>query len=82
MEDDKEERNDKNLPIQSKSLKLKCESNRFYEKLLNFISLNMMLAQTGYTKKLICEMDDKDYEEYLVSLEYLHQHNIINLDNL
>jgi hypothetical protein len=42
----------------------------------------MMLAQTGYTKKLICEMDDKDYEEYLVSLEYLHQHNIINLDNL
>lgn len=77
-----ENNNEKSLPIQSKSLKLKCESQRFYEKLFNFISLNMMLSQTGYAKKLICEMDDKDYEEYLVSLEYLHQHNIINLDNL
>jgi hypothetical protein len=58
------------------------ESEKFYKKLFHFLNLNQALTLAGYSKKYVCDMDEKEYHEYLISLEYLHQRGVINLDSI
>ena len=55
------------------------ESQKFYNKLFNFLNLNQALTLSGYSKKYICEMNTREYEEYLIGLEYLHMRGVIDL---
>lgn len=55
------------------------ESERFYKKLFHFLNLNQALTLAGYSKKYICEMNAREYEEYLIGLEYLNMRGIIDL---
>ena len=58
------------------------ESKKFYKKLFHFLNLNQALTLSGYSKKYICEMTEKEYEEYLIALEYLNHRGIIDLDSI
>lgn len=58
------------------------KSQKFYNRLLNFLYLNQALVLTGLSTKFIHEMDEVEYEEYLISLEYLNHHGLIDLDQL
>lgn len=60
----------------------KKESEKFYKKLFHFLNLNQALTLAGYSKRYICDMDEKQYHEYLICLEYLHQRGIIDLDSI
>jgi hypothetical protein len=55
------------------------ESEKFYKKLFHFLNLNQALTLAGYSKKYICEMNAREYEEYLIGLEYLNMRGIIDL---
>ena len=55
------------------------ESKKFYKKLFHFLNLNQALTLAGYSKKYICEMNAREYEEYLIGLEYLNMRGIIDL---
>lgn len=70
-----------NLPQPSNNPnELKAESNLFYKKLFQFLNLNQALTLGGYSTKYIHEMNEEEYEEYLIRLEYLHRRGVINLD--
>ena len=56
------------------------QTEKFYKKLFHFLNLNQALTLAGYSKKYICEMNVREYEEYLIGLEYLHMRGIIDLD--
>ncbi len=62
--------------------KLKAESKAFYSKLFSFLQLNQALRFSGANIKYIKDMNEKEYHEYLISLEYLHQKGVIDLDPL
>ena len=67
---------------ENEKLKLKLEAEKFYNKLFSFLSMNQALHLAGYCSKLVCDMNEEEYRNYMVSLEYLHQRGIINLDDL
>ena len=60
----------------------KLESDRFYTKLFHFLNLNQALKISGYAVKYIRDMDEKEYHEYLIALEYLNQRGVIDLDSI
>jgi hypothetical protein len=51
----------------------------FYSKLFNSLDLNQALVLAGYPVHYICEMDERQYNDYLVALEYLHINGVIDL---
>ena len=58
------------------------ESKAFYSKLFSIINLNYALCVSNYCPKFICEMNEHEYQEFLVRLEYLHHTGVINLDEV
>jgi len=58
------------------------ESEKFYNKLFHFLNLNQALTLAGYSKEYICEMNAREYEEYLIGLEYLHMRGVIDLNQI
>lgn len=60
----------------------KKAAQAFYNKLFLFLELNQALRFGGFNIKYIKDMNEKDYHEYLISLEYLHQKGVIDLDKL
>ena len=60
----------------------KKAAQAFYNKLFLFIELNQALRFGGFNIKYIKDMNEKDFHEYLISLEYLHQKGVIDLDAL
>ena len=61
---------------------LKAESDKFYRKMFRFIEMNTALKYSGNCSKFLSEMNQKEYEEYILQLEYLHQNGIIDLTSL
>ena len=60
----------------------KKAAKAFYSKLFMFLELNQALRFSGFNVKYIKDMNEKDFHEYLISLEYLHQKGVIDLDAL
>ncbi len=60
----------------------RLESEKFYTKLFHFLNLNQALKLSGYSVKYIQDMDEKEYHEYLIMLEYLNQRGVIDLDSI
>ena len=60
----------------------KKAAQAFYNKLFLFLELNQALRFGGFNIKYIKDMNEKDYHEYLISLEYIHQKGVIDLDKL
>lgn len=67
---------------ENEKLKLKLDAEKFYNKLYGFLGMNQALHLAGYCSKLICDTNEEEYRNYMVTLEYLHQRGIIDLDNL
>lgn len=62
--------------------KEKLEATKFYTKLFKFLELNQALRYSGYCKKFVHEMDEEEYHQYLILLEYLNERGVIDLDSL
>lgn len=60
----------------------KIAATEFYKKLFHFLNLNEALTHAGYSKKFVCQMTEKEYEEYLIKLEYLNMRGVIDLDSI
>lgn len=60
----------------------KIESDKFYKKLFSFINLNHALVLSGYASRYIADMNEQEYGEYMVLLEYLDSRGIIDISKL
>lgn len=62
--------------------KEKLAATKFYTKLFSFLELNQALKYSGYCGKFIHEMNEEEFHQYLILLEYLNERGVINLDSL